>query len=156
LITNAYRLGLLQDAQTNPDGAFPNTTDAAPAAAPAHPLRRAFKANDLRDWTPTSPVFLCGGHDDPTVYFFNTQFMQSYWAPTGAPVSVLDVDSSVEADDPYEDLKDGFEAAKNLIAAEAVIGGTDEDAAVLEAYHTTLVAPFCLTAVARYFDAMVP
>lgn len=158
LITSSFRLAYLQDAQANPDGAFPNTTDAAPAATPAHPLRRAFKTNDLRNWTPSSPVFLCGGHDDPTVYYFNTQFMQSYWAPSGAPVSVLDVDSSSEANDPYEDLKDGFEATKVLVAANAVIGGAGDggDAAVLEAYHTTLVAPFCLTAVARYFDALVP
>lgn len=158
LITNSYRLAYLQDAQANPDGAFPTTTDAAPAANPAHPLRRAFKANDLRNWTPTSPVFMCGGHDDPTVFYFNTQFMQSYWAPTGAPVSVLDVDSGSEANDPYEDLKQGFEAAKVLVATNAVIGGASDggDAAVSEAYHTSLVAPFCLTAVVRYFDEMVP
>jgi len=41
------------------------------------------------------------------------------------------------------------------VAAAAVIqGATDGGAtAVFEAYHATLVAPFCLAAVRSYFDA---
>src|SRR5690606_29323245 len=64
LITNAFRLSYLQDAQANPDGGFPTVTDHRPAATPATGLRQAFKQNDLRDWLPTAPVQLCGGHDD--------------------------------------------------------------------------------------------
>ncbi len=157
LITNDFRLAYLQDAQATPDGAFPTTTTAAPADAPAHPLRQAFKTNDLRNWTPVSPMLLCGGSNDPTVFYFNTQFMQSYWAPTSAPVTVLDVDSEPTSGDPYEDLKQGFEAAKVLVAANAVAEGATDlgEAAVLEAYHAGLVAPFCLTAVGGYFDDLV-
>src|ERR1700733_14451296 len=36
LITNAYRLSFLPERQANPDGGFPTTTTAVPAAAPAN------------------------------------------------------------------------------------------------------------------------
>ena len=157
LLTNSLRLSYLQDAQANPDGAFPTTTTAQPPASPAHPLRRAFKANDLRDWTPTAPMLLCGGSGDPTVFYFNTQFMQAYWATTPAPVTVLDVDSEPTDNDPYEDLKQGFDIAKTLVAASAIADGADDggEAAVNEAYHAGLVSAFCLTAVGKYFDSYV-
>ena len=49
-----------------------------PAANPQHPQRIAAKLNDLRNWTPTRPVLLCGGNADPTVFYsVNTQLMQS-------------------------------------------------------------------------------
>ncbi len=153
LITNSYRLAYLQDAQAHPDGAFPNTTDVAPPANPQNGLRQAFKRNDLRDWTPTAPVLLCGGTDDPTVFFMNTQIMQAYWAPSAAPVTVLDVDASPVADDPYKSIKDQFDIAKQLVAAAGVVEGQDPEETVLEAYHSTLVPPFCLAAVRRFFDA---
>jgi hypothetical protein len=155
LIINTYRLAVLQDAQANPDGAFPTTVTSAPPANPAHPLRQALKRNDLRDWTPTSPVFLCAGNADPTVFYLNTQFMQSYWAPTMAPATILDVDSEPAAEDPYAELKDSFDDAKLLVAANAVAEGATDggEAALSDTYHE-LVAPFCLAAVRAYFDTL--
>jgi dienelactone hydrolase len=149
LITNSFRLSYLQDAQANPDGGFPIVTDTRPAANPAHPLRIAFKRNDLRDWIPTSPVLLCAGHDDPTVLYMNTELIASYWSANGATteVKVLDVDDNPSLDDEDAGLKLAFDVAKAAIAAD---GG---DAAVAEAYHTTLVAPFCLSAIKSFFDA---
>jgi hypothetical protein len=148
LVTNAYRLAYLNDRQANPDGGFPTPTTGLPAASPAHPLRQALRRNDLRDWTPTAPTLLCGGSGDPTVYWFNTQLMERYWAGTpGAPVTVLDVDASSPSGDPYRDVRNGFAAAK---AAVQLRGGTE---AVLESYHAGLVAPFCLAAVKQFFDA---
>jgi hypothetical protein len=154
LITNNYRLAYLRDAQTAPDGGFPTMTDGLPPANPTHALRVALKTNDLRNWTPNVPMFLCGGAHDPTVFFFNTQLMQSYWTthvPAG-PVTVVDIDS---AGDPYSDLRTSFQAAKDAVRTAAVIGGAKDggDAAVLAAYHATLVPPFCLSAVKRFFDA---
>ena len=103
------------------------------------------------------PVIV-GGNGDPTVFYMNTQFMQGYWASTSAPVTVLDVDAEPAGDDPYADYKRGFEALKVLLAAQAVAGGADDGgtAAVQEAYHATLVAPFCLAAVRSYFESYVP
>jgi hypothetical protein len=70
-------------------------------------------------------------------------------------LTVLDLDSSPAADDPYKSVKDRFEIAKQVIAAKGVLEGASDGGttAVLEAYHTTLVAPFCLAAVKNFFDA---
>jgi hypothetical protein len=156
LITNSYRLAYLQDSLAHPDGGFPNTTDGMPAAAPQHPLRVAFKANDLRNWSPTSRVLLCAGHDDPTVLYLNTELMQRYWTAAGVttPIEVLDVDDEPGLNDPHAGLKLAFNTAKAAVAASAVAGGaTDGGAiAVAEAYHSALVPPFCLSAVQSYFD----
>ncbi len=158
LITNAFRLAYLQDAQANPDGGYPTTINGQPPANPVHPLRQALKANDLRTWTPSAPVLLCAGNLDPTVFYLNTQLMQGYWAATAptAPVTVLDIDSAPSSGDPYETEKEGFATAKDLVAAAAVAGGaTDGGAsAVLSAYHAGLVPPFCLSAVKSFFDGL--
>lgn len=153
LLTNAYRLAYLQDAQAQPDGGYPNTTNNQPPAAPANALRQAFKTNDLRNWTPTAPMLLCGGNADPTVFFFNTQLMQGYWANTAAPLTVLDVDSPVASNDPYEDYKDRFDAVKALVQAAAIAQGEDPEVALRENYHAGLVGPFCIAAARSFFDA---
>lgn len=158
LITNAYRLAYLNDAQANPDGGWPTTTNAVPAATPANTLRQAFKVNDLRNWTPTSPVLLCAGNEDPTVYYLNTQLMQGYWAASGStpPVTVLDVDSAKTDNDPYDKEKTGFALLKDTVAVAAVAGGASDGGAraVAEAYHSTLVPPFCLSAVRSMFNGL--
>jgi hypothetical protein len=156
LVTNAYRLSYLQDAAANPDGGFPNVTNALPAANPANTLRQALKLNDLRSWGPTAPVLLCGGNSDPTVFFFDTQLMQDYWnanSPTSV-FTVLDVDSAVTADDPYAALKNGFAAAEALVRINAIAAGATDggDSAVLAHYHAGLVPPFCLSAARSFFD----
>ena len=158
LLTNDFRLAYLQDAQANPDGGFPTLTDARPPDDPAHPLRQALKLNDLRTWTPTAPVLLCAGTSDPTVFYLNTQLMQDYWtavAPT-APVTVLDVDADIASDDPFEALKIQFGIAKDVVRADAILGGATDggDRAVLDAYHSGLVPPFCLSAARAFFDAL--
>jgi hypothetical protein len=148
LVNNTYRASYLADALMQPDGGFPTLTDGLPPANPTNTLRIQLKVNDLRNWTPTAPTLLCGGNSDPTVFFFNTMLMQSYWTqhpPAVAPV-ILDIDSTPAADDPYASLKTAFSVATGLVAAE---GG---DSAVLAAYHATLVPPFCLSAVKSFFD----
>jgi hypothetical protein len=149
LVTNAFRLAYLQDAQANPDGGFPTVLDGRPAANPANGLRRAFKRNDLRTWVPSAPVFLCGGNEDPTVLFMNTQLIQSYWAANGATaaVTVLDLDSDITSNDPDAGRKAAFAAAKAALEAD---GG---EAEVIESYHSTLLPPFCLSAVKSFFDS---
>jgi predicted esterase len=158
LITNAFRAAYLEDSLTNPDGGFPALTDGRAAADPAHPLRIAFKANDLRNWNPTQPVLLCAGHDDPTVLYMNTDLMQRYWTSAGvtASIRVLDIDDdpSLGDDDDEARLKLAFNAAKESVAAAAIVEGASDGgaAAVAEAYHSTLVPPFCLAATEDFFD----
>jgi hypothetical protein len=157
LFTNAYRLAYLMDAQANPDGGFPTRTTGLTAKSPGLAMRAALKQNDLRDWTPKSPVLLCGGNQDPDVYWFNAQLEQAYWASqSSAPLfTLLDLESATTSGDPYAAVKTGFAIAKAAIAATAVAqGATDAGYAAVEtAYHATLVAPFCLTAVKPFFDA---
>jgi alpha/beta superfamily hydrolase len=157
LITNSYRLGYLRDALANPDGAWPDTTTALPPANPGLEVRQALQRNDLRNWTPAVPTLLCGGNEDPTVFWLNTQAMQAYWAlqAPGAPYVILDVDSATANDDPYENLKRRFALAKDVVAVAAVAqGATDGGAgAVADIYHAGLVAPFCLDAAEAFFAA---
>jgi pimeloyl-ACP methyl ester carboxylesterase len=156
LILNSYRLSYLQDEQANPDGGFPSATTGLPAASPTNALRKDLKTNDLRNWTPTTPTLLCAGDEDPEVFFFNTQLMQSYWsvnAPS-APVTILDIASAPTANDPYADEKDAFAAAVTAVEVTAIAGGATDGghAAVLGDYHAQLVPAFCLAAVKSFFD----
>jgi hypothetical protein len=158
LVINAYRLAYLQDAAANPDGGFPTLTNGLPAANPTNTLRQDLKLNDLRTWGPTSPVLLCGGNSDPTVFFFDTQLMQDYWtanSPTSV-FTVLDVDSAPTANDPYADEKTGFAAAEALVRADAIANGATDggELAVLDDYHARLVPPFCLSAAKSFFDGI--
>jgi poly(3-hydroxybutyrate) depolymerase len=159
LVKDSYRLGYILDAVANPDGTVPAATTLQAAAAPAHPLRQAFKANDLRNWTPTTaPVFLCGGSQDPTVFYApNTGGMQAYWtyvAPPAAPqlLTVLDLESAITGPaDPFALAKGGFAQAKALTAT-AAGGGAAGAQAVTQAYHGGLVPPFCTAAVRGFFS----
>ena len=155
LVTNAYRLSYLQDEQANPDGGFPTTTTDLPPAHAGNTLRQDLAKNDMRNFNPSVPVLLCGGDNDPTVFYLNTLLEQEYWAAhaPSAQVTVLDVDSAVGPNDPYADVKEAFAAAKAAVIAAAIAGGATDggQVAVLTDYHTGLVPPFCLYAVERYF-----
>jgi len=156
LLRNSYRLSYLQDAEANPDGGFPTMTTGTAAAAAGLPFRRALQLNDLRNWVPSAPILLCGGDLDPVVFWLNTQLMQEYWAshaPMSASLNVLDLESMTSGDDPYANLKQDFGLAKDLVAATAVAQGAADGGAfaVAEAYHATLVAPFCFAAVRSFF-----
>jgi hypothetical protein len=158
LITNSYRASYLEDAAANPDGGWPTTTSGAPASAPKLPWRQLLMQNDLRTWVPTAPTLLCGGDADPTVLWLNTQLMQGYWAAratASTSFTVLDVDASPTAGAPYANEQTGFAAAKTAVAVAAVAQGASDGgaAAVDQAYHTTLVPPFCLAAVVSFFAA---
>jgi hypothetical protein len=150
-------LSYLQDLQANPDGAWPNVTSGEPPASPAFAFRQALKRNDLRSFAPVTPTLLCGGREDPVVFWLNTQALDAYWkakAPASAPYTLLDVDSATTNDDPYEGVKRRFAVAKDLVRATAVAQGATDggDEAVLEVYHGGLVAPFCMEAARDFFE----
>ena len=158
VITNAYRLRYLLDAQANPDGGWPLVTTGLPAEAPGLSLRQATRRNDLRNWVPKVPALMCGGSSDPVVFWLNTLLMRDYWkmSTQAAPSFMdLDVDGGATASGSYGVIRGGFAAAKAAVAAAAVLGGATDGGldAVLEAYHTSLVAPFCFAAVAQFFEA---
>ncbi len=156
LITNSARLAYLQDAMNNPDGLVPTLGSGLPATAPQNPLRVATRLNDLRGWTPATPLLLCGGNEDPTVPFdINTKAMAALW--TGLPaglVTVLDVDSRpANAGDPYRAEKLAFALLKTVIIATAQLEGKDPASEVAGNYHAGLL-PFCTSAARTFFAGL--
>jgi hypothetical protein len=162
LITNDFRVSYVLDAAGNPDGAIPTLTTGAPlaAAAPTQSLRKALNLNDLRtgNWAPAEPTLLCGGDQDPTVFFqVNTQVMQAFWStsPAAAYVSVLDVNGTPAP--PWAAIQTGFQDSQSALLAfyESTAGGGLSPAAaqeqVVAAYHTN-VAPFCALAARSFFS----
>jgi hypothetical protein len=159
LVQNSWRLAYVADAAANPDGAVPTPTAGVPRAAvpPTQPARLDVYNNDLRTaWAPNKPTLLCGGNADPTIYFsVNALTMQAFWAalPPGA-ITVLDVDSAPGVGDPFAAAKVGFATAKQATAQAAVNAGATDGgaAAVTQAYHGTLVPPFCAAAARGFFS----
>ncbi len=105
LLTNKFRLAYLQDMQANPDWFIPyaqgNTAVVPmPAGAPENGLRKALKENDLRGYLPNIPVVLCGGNQDPMVFFdVNTSLINGLWIGlkrlnTNMKFGVIDVDAT--------------------------------------------------------------
>jgi hypothetical protein len=159
LITNPYRGAYLLDAIANPDGDVPTVTTGLPPVNPQFGVRIDLKTNDLRNWVPLSPVLLCGGNADPTVFYsVNTLEMQGFWTPQlAAPqlLTVLDIDSAPSGPtDPFAAAKVGFATAKASVAAAAVAAGATDGgaAAVTQAYHGTLVPPFCAVSARGFFS----
>jgi hypothetical protein len=127
------------------------------AAAPTQPLRLALYKNDLRggSWIPRSPTLLCGGDEDPTVFYgVNTGTMAAFWA--GVPtVATLDVNATPAG--AFAAIQTGFQAyeAQTLAYYQSAAGGGLSPSAaelqLIEGYHTS-VAPFCAAAARAFFS----
>lgn len=147
-ITDSYRLSYVQDVAAHPDGAVPPQSPGVPlASAAGNALRQDLQLNDMRSWTPQMKMLLCGGHQDETApYAVNTQAMATYWSAQVASglVTVLDVDSTPAAGDPYAAIETAFEQqlAQNVAASGS--------AAALSAYHATVI-PYCEAAASQFF-----
>jgi len=156
LIKNSVRSAYVADAMANPDGVFPVVRGNSLANLRAtSPLRIAAARNDLRDWTPASPVLLCAGNGDPTVFYsLNTAVMSTLWARLGPLVTTLDVDSAPSGSDPFALVKGGFAQAKTATytAGFSAGGAAGGATAVTSAYHGTLVPPFCSAAARGFFS----
>jgi hypothetical protein len=159
LINNSVRVAYAIDALvTSPDGALPTPPPGAPLAAnPTYPLRKDLKLNDLRNplWFPRAPTLMCGGGEDPTVFFLNTQIMLAFWQPLNLPaglVTALDVDlktaTSQTSPPGFAALQAGFTATyAGLVAAEG-------PSTAIQGYHGT-VAPFCTVAAEGFFSGVL-
>jgi predicted esterase len=146
LIRSDYRAAYLLDAAAHPC----DRNAASPLdCAPAHSLRKWLVKNDLRSYAPTAPTMLCGGHDDPTVPYFNTTATSAYFRARGAAITELDIDDTPSLSDPFRSAKAGFVAAKAILRA---ANGGD---AIASSYHAGLVAPFCMAATRDYFQSVL-
>ncbi len=154
LIVNDYRVSYVEDAASDPDGAVPVAPGVPPTAAlapaaPMQPLRLAFNKNDLRNgsWAPAVPTLLCGGSQDPTVFFsLNTGTMAAFWPTQVAEglITVLDIDPQAPAtpSGPYAAIQAAFQS-------------TDPDAPANAANYHSDVAPFCTLAARSFFDQIL-
>lgn len=94
LITSAFRAKYLADAQANPDGLVP-TQQLVPVASKTanNTFRQALAKNDLRGYIPTMPVYMCGGHNDPVVFYdVNVLPMAGIFNARSATFAQLDLD----------------------------------------------------------------
>jgi hypothetical protein len=159
LIQNGYRVTYVDDALLNPDQAEMtilngglqalNSSDVALATHWTTGLRADLALNDMRagGWFPKEPMLLCGGDQDPTVFYQNTLIMDAWWSPyvQGKLVSNLDLNATPSG--PFAPLQAGFQQTyAGLVSSEG--------AAAIASYHAT-EAPFCMVA-ARGFFAQVP
>jgi Prolyl oligopeptidase family len=164
LINNSYRVAYALDAASNPDGAVPAPSAGVllAAAAPTQPLRLAFYKNDLRNgsWAPSSPTLLCGGDQDPTVFYsVNTGTMAAFWSSLvqAGLITVLDVNGTPGGN--FAAFQAGFQetqAAQLLFYESAPGGGLSPAAAqqlIVEGYHSA-VAPFCAAAARAFFGVL--
>jgi hypothetical protein len=130
--------------------------------APTYPLRLALYKNDLRNgsWAPNSPTLLCGGENDPTVFFsVDTLTMAAFWSglPAGL-VTVLDVDPAAGPSGPFAAIQGAFQAtqAQEFALLQTAAGGGLSPAAaqqaLLQSYHGSAVPPFCSLAVRSFFS----
>ncbi len=77
LVSTNFRAQYLADVLAHPDGAAPVNGSApnfslappSPANTPQNALRQILLANDLRGYTPSMPLLMCGGDQDPEVFW---------------------------------------------------------------------------------------
>ena len=182
LIKTEFRAAYVADTQKNPDGLTLANGNNLPAANPQNNLRKALKDNDLRGYVPTMPTFICGGNQDPTVYFdTNTgsmvKLLQAEVAKNPAKklnITVLDVDKDNKTERPDKQdfvmigqasmnkwdavaVKDSVQtnfsnSVKKIKDDAAPQGGVASLLAFYTNYHGGLVSPACIEATREFFN----
>jgi hypothetical protein len=119
-------------------------TDGFRAAYPGSAFRDDLSRNTLLGWNPKAPTALCGGMNDPTVYFSNAGSARDDFATRGVTVPVWDVEtrSTLPAGSSYTEIHDSFRIAK------AAAGANWQTK-----YHGELVPPACYALARGFFAA---
>ncbi len=180
LIKTDFRTAYVADALQNPDSLIA-MTGALPAANPQNNLRKALKANDLRGYVPKMPTLLCGGNQDPTVFYdLNTSSMAAIIQGSVAQnpaltvnVTVLDVDATTADDRPntpnvqligqasmnqwninsvVTSVQSNFVQNLQRVVAAGAQQGIPASVAVLGNYHGGLVSTACTQATGEFFN----
>jgi hypothetical protein len=132
---------------TNLFGATGLIKDSFRAGYATSNYRKALERNTLLDWTPRRPMALCGGAQDPVVFFaVNTPVAQAAFGSRNAlvPVFNLEARSSLPAGPLGDAIYGGFQGQKTALGAAAV-----------GQYHGGLVPPFCTAVVRGYFQQVL-
>lgn len=181
LIQTSFRAAYLADAQANPDGLLVPNGNAMTALAPQSAIRKALKDNDVRDYIPTMPALICGGNQDPTVFFdLNAGAVSGILQQASAAnpkakinVTVLDVDATNSAQRPNQPtltmigdastnkwdvqtvvsgVQAKFAGTLQQTVIDAAAQGVNPQVAVLGSYHGGLVSTACFNATRQFFD----
>ena len=126
-------------------------------AKPTQGLRQDFYLNDLRtgNWYPNVPTLMCGGQNDPTVFFsVNTGTMAAFWQADRVRLGVLDVNGTpgaVRADSGGVPDEPGAAARLLSNAGRRRPIGRSRAANVVQGYHVA-VSPFCTAAARAFFS----
>jgi hypothetical protein len=117
-------------------------TDSFRQNYPTTTFRAALQTNTVLGWNPKAPMALCGGMDDPTVYFSNAVDAQADFASRAIAVPLwdLEVKSSLPTGRTYSEVYDAFQLAK-------LQAGSN----VQMTYHGVLVPPFCMALTRGFF-----
>ncbi|MDH5340880.1 MAG: hypothetical protein OEW22_13945, partial [Rubrivivax sp.] len=110
-------------------------------------FRAGLENNTMLGWTPQHAMALCGGAQDPTIFYsVNTPVAQADFASRGVPVPAFDLeDRATLPPGPLGDaLYGGFQQAKAAAGAN-----------VQAQYHGTLVPPFCNALVRGFFQQVL-
>lgn len=176
LVSTAFRAAYVADIDANPDSGAPvdgsppklATTVPTMPAHPRSPLRRVLRANDLRNYTPSMPLLMCGGYADPEVFWDQgaaamTAVLQSKVAAhPGLRFATLDLDTGAGTTGTYVEhgLTASRDAALRSIATRLQGAFTAFQRAVvaskgarvgMEAYHVDEV-PYCMVAARTFFE----
>lgn len=181
LIQNSFREAYLADTQVNPDGLLVASGNGLPATSPQNNLRKTLKDNDLRGYIPKMPTLICGGNQDPTVFFdINTGSVTGILQQASATnpkskinVTVLDVDATNSAARPNQPtltmignastnkwdaqsvvsgVQGNFAGSLQQTVIDATAQGVNPQIAVLSNYHASLVSTACTNATRQFFD----
>src|SRR6185312_1749126 len=125
LVDTAFRAAYVADIDANPDGAAPPDGSAPKLATvvpsmPEHPrslLRQDLEANDLRNYTPSMPLLMCGGYGDPEVFWdqgagaMTAMLRSKVAAHPGLRFATLDLDTGAGHTGTY--VEHGLTASQN-------------------------------------------
>jgi predicted esterase len=121
---------------------------------PNHPALVAAAKNDLTSWVPNRPVGMCMGAADPTVFATNTSDAATAFTKAGAGALVR-VFNLEDATTVGAQVAGGFQAAKAATAADPNASGASAAEKVVQAYHGSLVPPFCNAVTRSYFQQIL-
>lgn len=180
LIQTSFRAAYLADVQANPDGLLVANGNAMPPQSPKNKLREALKANDLRGYVPKMPTLICGGNQDPMVFFdlnagsmatlLNAASLQDPAASIN--VTVLDVDATntekrtqstlttigQASMNPWsiqtivDNVQANFATTAQMVMENAPAQGVTPEVAFISTYHAGLVSTACIQASREFFS----
>ena len=109
-------------------------------------FKAAAQKNTLLGWTPKRPVALCGGAQDPTVFFYNSTDLQADFATRNVLVPTFDLETraTLPAGAVGDQIYGGFQQQKTN-------AGTNATAL----YHGSLVPPFCHALERGFFQTVL-